>query len=94
MDFTTNLVRRFPGTPFQCRISKVMRTMIYEVPYYRISDGNFSPCVVKETDDFKAAVVTNPVNQVLTEAFSVWWVPLFGPRNGKNKVHPDGCGRL
>ena len=21
------------------------------------------------------------------------WVPMFGPRNGKNKVHPDGCGR-
>ena len=20
--------------------------------------------------------------------------PMSGPRNGKNKVHPDGCGRL
>ena len=24
----------------------------------------------------------------------LWWVPMSGPRNGKNKVHPDGCGRL
>ena len=23
----------------------------------------------------------------------VWWVPMSGPRNGKNKVHPDGCFR-
>ena len=22
------------------------------------------------------------------------WVPMTGPRNGGNKVHPDGCGRL
>ena len=22
---------------------------------------------------------------------AVWWVPMSGPRNGKNKVHPDGC---
>ena len=26
--------------------------------------------------------------------FIVWLAPITRPRKGKNKVHPDGCGRL
>ena len=70
MGMTTHAVRLFPGTPFRCRISQYMRMVIYEVPYYRVSDGHFSSCTVMETDDFKASVVINPVNHVLAETFS------------------------
>ncbi|MYC22271.1 MAG: hypothetical protein F4X62_12425 [Caldilineaceae bacterium SB0662_bin_25] len=70
MDFTTHLVRRFSDTPFHCNISMFMQTLVYEIPRYRVSDDQFPPCVVKETSDFKAAIVTNPVDYILSDTFS------------------------
>ena len=70
MEFTTNLVRYFPGVQFNCYISVFMQTIVYEIPRYRVSDDQFPPCVVKEASDFKAAIVTNPVDYILSDTFS------------------------
>ena len=70
MEFSTHLVRRFPGVPFNCHISVYMQTIVFEIPRYRVSDDQFPPCVVKETSGFKAAIVTNPVDYILSDTFA------------------------
>ncbi|MCY3991306.1 MAG: hypothetical protein OXF50_08790 [Caldilineaceae bacterium] len=69
MEFSTHLVRRFSDTPFYCHISTFMQTLVYELPRYRVSDDQFCPCVLKETSGFKAAIVTNPVDYILSDTF-------------------------
>ena len=70
MEYTTNLVRSFSDTPFHCYISMFMQTVVYEIPRYRVLDDHFPPCVVKETYGFKAAIVTNPVDYILSITFT------------------------
>lgn len=69
MEFSTHFVRRFSDTPFHCHIAMFMQTIVYEIPQYRVSDDQFCPCVVKETSGFKAAIVTNPVDYILSDTF-------------------------
>lgn len=71
MSISTFLVKEMGGTPFHCYITDYMRTVVYRIPSLRVQGGHLIPCIVKETDDFKASIVTAPVNYVLGDEFSL-----------------------
>ena len=70
MGISVNFVKNMNGAPFCCHINQYMRTVVYKIPIYFIQGGHFPPCVIKETKDFKATIVTDPVGYTIAERFS------------------------
>ena len=70
MEYSVALVQKGGGTPFHCYITEYMRTIIYRIPSHKVVGGHVVPTVVKETTDFKATVITNPVNYISNDGFS------------------------
>ena len=58
------------GVPFPCHISEYLRTIVYRIPGHIIREGHISPIIVKETDDFRASIVTNPISYLQEAEFS------------------------
>ena len=58
------------GVSFPCHTSKCLRTIVYRIPGHTIREGHISPIVVKETDDFRASIVTNPISYLREADFS------------------------
>ena len=58
------------GEPFLCTISEYLRTIIYEVPTFVVrKDGPVTPIVVKDDVNFRASVVTDPVQYIRESTF-------------------------
>ena len=49
------------GTPFKCHISDYMRTVVYDIPGRFITDPGFAPTVICDEPNFRATLVTNPI---------------------------------
>ena len=53
------------GAPFYCTISEYVRTIMFQVPRFQIAGyGCVSPIVIKDEPDFRASVMTDPVNYI------------------------------
>lgn len=70
MNITTFAVSLMGGTAFPCNITEYLHTIAYRVPSYKVEGGNINPFVLKETDNFKATIVTSPISYLLGDTFS------------------------
>ncbi|MCY4090818.1 MAG: hypothetical protein OXF62_08360 [Caldilineaceae bacterium] len=70
MHYSVALVQRMGGAPFPCHIDEYMRTAIYRIPKYKVEGRHLVPTVVKKTADFKATVLTNPIDFLRSDGFS------------------------
>ena len=61
---------RMMGTPFTCEISEYMRTMVYRIPGTIVREGHLSPVVLKDTHEFRAAIVTDAVAYIREQDFT------------------------
>ena len=58
------------GESFPCTIVEYMRILIYRVPYLLVSEEGYTPpLVVKDEDDFRAFIVTDPAKYTRERAF-------------------------
>ena len=53
-----------------CRLETYYRTIVYEVPNYVLDDELGTPGILHETSDFRAALVTDPVDYLTGSDFS------------------------
>ena len=49
------------GESYPCHISEYLRTIVYKIPEHIVREGHLSPMVVKDTTDFRASIVTDPI---------------------------------
>ena len=61
---------RTMGTPFPAHLSEYMRTIIYRVPGFIVREGDLIPIFVKDTADFRASIVTDPLSYLREDDFS------------------------
>ena len=70
MGITVTFLKRGGGEPFSCHLSEYMRTIVYKIPRHIVREGHLSPVVVHDTNNFRAAIVTDPLNYVRESDFS------------------------
>ena len=58
------------GDPFACHLSEYMRTIVYKMPAHIVREGHLSPIIVHDTDDFRAAIASDPLSYLRESDFS------------------------
>lgn len=70
MPITLFFAQSMGGDAYPCRLETYYRTIVYEVPTYVLDDEAATPGILHETSDFRAAMVTDPVDYLTGSNFS------------------------
>ena len=70
MGITLFFAQSTGGDTYACRLETYYRTIIYELPNYVLQDEGATSGILHETSDFRAAMVTDPVDCLMRSDFS------------------------
>ena len=70
MGITLFAAQSMGGDAYACRLETYYRTIVYELPNYVLDDEGTTPGILHETSDFRAAMVTDPVDYLTGSDFS------------------------